>query len=146
MGWWEYSKTLIVAPKPTGLVRPICLQASGDSMPDGVWTNLRVFWNEKASHVSSASQMEDEMDVRSGGKLVLFWCLFIWAAIAASNESQMNGPWWRHWELPVKGGSLQPATTSWDTSASKSPTLMLVRLSAHSPADNEGSFLNHRSS
>lgn len=98
----------------------------------GAW----FFWNEKASHVSSASHIEDVFDVTVEGNTILLWCLDIWAAMAASNESQLNGISWRQWLLWAVSASMQLGSTLWGTSDSKSPTLMLVRLSAHSPADD----------
>lgn len=129
-------------PEPTEFVLAICSQsAAGGAVSSNLETSLQrtgFFWNENASHVSSASQMEEAWDANVDKAPILFWCLDIWAAMAASNESQLNGICWRHWELSATGA----ASKSWGTSASRSPTLMLVRLSAHSPADSAVPLLN----
>lgn len=134
---------------PMELVLAICLQPPKEEKGDGLGTSWRItvfFWNEKASHVSSASHMEDAWDAKVGWETVLSCCLDIWAAIAASNESQLNGICWRHWVPSARGVSMQLGSTSWETPESRSPMLIFVRLSAHSPADKEVPLLNFRSS
>lgn len=144
-----WNDTSTIRSQPDELVLAICLQSPGRATPDELvpsWRKAEFFWNTKASHVSSASQMEDTWDTIVGSHLILSFCLEIWAAIAASNESQLNGICWRHWNLPVRGWSMQLASKLWGTPERRSPTLMLVRLSAHSLADSAAPLCNLRPS
>jgi len=109
-------------------------EAMRDKQGPSSWRIIESFLNEKASRVSSASQIDDIWDARVDWP-ILSWCLDMWAAIAASNESQLKGIWWTLRQFSAIRGSMQLSLWSWDTPESRSPTLMLVRVSAHSPAD-----------
>lgn len=110
-----------------------------DLLNASTFSEKTLFWNENASHVSSASHILDAWDKTGGLELFLLPCLRIWAAIASSKESQLNGIWGRQPEFLGQCEVMQ-SISSFPDDSSRSPILMLVRLSAHSTADNGAAF------